>query len=439
VRSQGAPYIERHGFVLFDLGAFTFLSETAAASQWTFVAGSVVGPAAGRAYAAFGDPTWNHLRVRARFDPSASPTGVAIGVSGTSPVAQAMLALVQGNALVLVRRTSGADQEVASATLPRSDGLVDIEVTAFDDRLRAQIGDVVVEGDRGEVREGRVALVTEGAARFDTLLVDGLDMFAVGFSTSRYHSFTEHIARRETGVAAHAPDAMGAPPARTPAQVLTDDAAALGQAMSVTGDPQSRQQLFSQILSDIGLAQLERCDRVTLTRLADVGGTTAILLESPEPISFIHDATLTLTRRTWHYVPPRFEPPNRNELLEQLTTPPPSGPQPQGPKPQSPQPSLLASAVRPGPTNAGTTQGGDASGGAPGDGWVPGHWVEVDTPVTCTLLGNGDETSLLLIPAGTLLAGTYALALTLDRTRWQSATSDPEATYHDDATIELSW
>jgi hypothetical protein len=439
VRAQGAPFTERHGFVPFDLGAFTFLSETVAALQWTLVDGSVVGPAAGRAYAAFGDPTWNHLRVRARFDPAASTSGVAIGVSGTSPVAQAMLVLVQGNALVLVRRTSGADQEVARATPIRSDVPVDIEVTAFDDRVRARVGDVVVEADRGEVREGRVALVTEGAARFDTLLVDGLDLFAVGFSTSRYHSFTEHITSRETAVAAHSPDGMGAPPARTPAQVLTDDAAVIGQAMSFTADPQSRQGLFSRILSDIGLPQLESCDRVTLTRLADVGGTTAILLESPEPISFIHDAKLTLTRRTWHYVPPRFEPPNRNELLEQLTTPPPSGPQPQGPNPQSPQPALLASAVRPGPRNAGTTQGGDTSGGATGGGWVPGHWVEVDTPVTCTLIGNGDETSLLLIPAGTLLAGTYALALALDRTRWQSATSDPEATYHDEATIELSW
>ena len=63
----------------------------------------------------------------------------------------------------------------------------------------------------------------------------------------------------------------------------------------------------------------------------------------------------------------------------------------------------------------------------------------MDTPVSCTLIGNGDETSVLIVPATTLSAGSYVLALTLDRSRWQSSTADPEATYHDEATIELSW
>ena len=115
------------------------------------------------------------------------------------------------------------------------------------------------EADRGEVREGRVALVTDGAASFDTLLVDGLDLFAVGFATSRYASFSEHIASRAATVAVHAPDGMGAPPVRTPAEVLADDAAAIAVAMSDSGDPQARQELFARVLSDVGLPQLERC------------------------------------------------------------------------------------------------------------------------------------------------------------------------------------
>ena len=435
VRAQDAPYVERHGFVPFDLGAFTFLADAAFASQWHLADGAVVGPGGGRSYAAFGDPTWNHLRVRARFDPAGSTAGVAVGASGTSPAAQAILALVEAGSLVLLRRTGGSDQELARAPLAQAAGPVELEVSAFDDRVRAQVGDVVLEGDRGPVREGRVALVTDGAASFDTLLVDGLDLFALGFGTSRYLSFAEHVASRDPAVAVHAPDGMGAPPVRTPAQVLADDAAAIAAAMSASADPQARQELFSKTLSDVGLPQLERCDRVTLTRLSDAAGTSALLLESPEPISFIHDVTLALTRRTWHYVPPHYVPPTRGELVDALAAPPPPS---QGPQPSQPAVPHVT-VVRPLLGNAGATVGGNGSGGAAGGGWEPGHWVEVDVPVACTPLANGDESAVLVVPEAPLTAGTYVFALTLDRTRWRSSTSDPEATYHDEATIELSW
>jgi hypothetical protein len=433
VRAQDAPYVERHGFVPFDLGALTFLADSAFASQWRLVEGNVVGPAAGRSYAAFGDPTWNHLRVRARFDPAGSTAGVAVGVSCTSPVAQAILAVVEPGSLVLLWRSGGSDRELARAPLAQPAGPFELEVTAFDDRVRAQVGDVVVEGDRGSVREGRVALVTDGAASFDTLLVDGLDLFAVAFATSRYVSFTEQIASREPIVAVHAPDGMGALPARTPAQVLADDSASIAQSMSASADPQARQELFTKILSDVGLPQLDRCDRVTLTRLGDTAGTTALLLESPEPISFIHDVTLALTKRTWHYVPPHYVPPGRGGLLDALTAPPPPAPEP-----QRLEPGPHVTVVRPPLGNAGATIGGTGTGGA-SDGWEPGHWVEVDVPVACTLLADGDESDVLVVPEAPLAAGTYVLALTLDRTRWRTSSSEPEATYQDEATIELSW
>jgi hypothetical protein len=63
-------------------------------------------------------------------------------------------------------------------------------------------------------------------------------------------------------------------------------------------DPQQRQQLFSQLLGDIGLAQLQRCDRLTLTRLIDASATTALLLESPEPLSVLYDTTVSTVHHT---------------------------------------------------------------------------------------------------------------------------------------------
>jgi hypothetical protein len=416
----------RHGFVPFDLGAFTYLADSASAVQWHLAGKAIVGPAAGRSYAVFGDPTWNHLRVRARFYPAGSTAGIAVGVGNSGPVTQTIFALIENDELVLVRRSDGVDEELGRAPLAQPPGSVALEVTAFDDRVRAQVGDVIVEGDRDSVREGRVALVTDGAASFDALLVDGIDLFQIPFATSRYLSFTEHIADREPAVAVHAPDGMGAAPTRTPAQVLAGDAVAITEAMSESGDPQARQELFSRTLSDIGLPELERCDRVTLTRLSDATGTSAILLESPESISIIHDVTLVVTRRTWHYVPPRMQPPSRGELLEELLTPPPA------PQREPVEAGALVTVVRPPVVGLGSDQ-------MTGDGSESGHWVEVDTQVACTSLANGDEKAALIMPEAPLAAGTYVIALTLDRTRWRSSTSDPEATYHDEATIELSW
>ena len=151
--------------------------------------------------------------VETQVDPHGAPAGVAIGVSGSNPLAQAVLALVDGGALVLVSRQAAVDAELARTPLPTSSGPVVLTVTAFDDRVRAQVGVDVVEADRGAVREGRIALVADGAAVFDRLTVDGVDLYRVPFMTSRYPSFATHIADRVDAVAAHPADGMGAPPA----------------------------------------------------------------------------------------------------------------------------------------------------------------------------------------------------------------------------------
>ena len=422
LRAQGAPYTERQGFVLADLGAFTFLAQASAPRVWTLADGVLTAPGGDRSYAAFGDPTWNHLVVQARFDRQGATAGVAIGVSGSSPVAQALLAVVEQGALVLIRREGGTDTELARAMLDATDDPLDLEVTAFDDRIRAQVGQVTVEADRGPVREGRVALVSEGASAFDRLAVDGLDLYQVPFTTSRYGSFAEHIAAMEPNVAAHPADGMGAPPARTAAEVLSADGAAIAGAMSAAADPQARHALFTTILSDMGLPQLDSCDRVTLTRLDDQGSTTAILLESPEPISFIHDVTVTLIHKVRRFIPPRPVVPPLGDLAAALLLPsrvPPS----QSAQPPVVRPPALPPSLPP------------VIGPGPG----PGTWVEEDIVVAATLISNGDESSTLIIPASPLPAGTYALTFNLNRSRWETTTGDPQATYQDAAAIPLAW
>ena len=68
-----------------------------------------------------------------------------------------------------------------------------------------------------------------------------------------------------------------------------------------------------------------------------------------------------------------------------------------------------------------------------------GTWVEEDIVVAAALVSNGDESSTLIIPASPLSAGNYTLTLALKRSRWETTTGDPQATYQDTVAIPLAW
>jgi hypothetical protein len=487
VRARNGPFTQRDSFRAADLAALTYLSDSPNATAWTLHDGALVAPGGGRRYAAFGDSTWNHLQIHTTVDPAGALAGLAIGVSGTSPVAQAILALVDHDRLVLVRRIGGTGQELARTPLPPLDGPVELHVTAFDDVVWASVGDAVVEGPRDAVREGRVALVGDGNAVFSRLLVDSLDMYAVEFATSRYLSFADHVAGRDPVVHAQDASAMGAAPATTPGQFVSTRAADVAGAMSAGADPQRRHRLFGELLSGVGLALLQRCDQLTVTRLTDASGTTALLLESPEPISVLHDVAVRLLRRTWRFVPPWHRPDGSDaadvrqalSLLQtrdgELLVPPRAG-RVLGTGPgrvvviRSQDPvtvdvyalvakgSAVTSAQRvstldgPAAERAGLGEllrypagalaaigpGGSIAGVAMAP-WVDGSVLHVDLPVPTTVLTDGDERRMICVPVAPLHAGTHLLNLTFSRRRWESTTPNPDAQYTDAATVELTW
>lgn len=483
VRAQEGPYTSRATFVAADLGAFTYLADSGTGGVWTLTAGTVVAPGGGRRYAAFGDPGWNHFQMTVTVDPAGSAAGVAIGVSGSSPVQQAMLALLDHGDLVLVRRTGGTDQELARAAFSGGTGPVTLHVVAFDDVLRAAAGDAVLEADRGPVREGRAALVGAGPAVFGTLVVQALDMYAVEFVTSRYLSFADHVAGRDPVVYQHAADAMGAPPAATPATVLATRSVEIAGAMTQEAGPQQRQQLFAAVLSDIGLAQLQRCDRLTLTRLTDASGVSALLLESPEPLSFLHDVTLSLVHHTVQTLPHPVivGPPNpvsnalaaiqvtgttlvaavqpaqvlaANHVAVVLITA--SAPnfsmtvyQVRMPAPLPLPTKVVLSPVKTYDARSATVDGFGALTSQPAgmllavrqDHSVAGAvrlTAPVDVPVAVTVLANGDETATVVLSAAPLTPGDYSLEFTFHRTRWETSVADPQSVYDDAAEIALT-
>ena len=220
VRQKGGPFTERSGFDVYDLGAFLKQADGgASAVLWSVDGGgNLIAPAAGggRHYATCGEPGWDHLQVHSRIDlRTASAAGIAVGVGDGTPVPQALLATVEadggGHALVVRARDGAGERELGRATVTVNGPFL-LAVTAYDDVVRATVGEVSLDAPRGAVREGRVALVAQGPAAFAGIAVGALDIYSFEFLTSKYHSFGEHLDSYDGTLGTLASGALGGAP-----------------------------------------------------------------------------------------------------------------------------------------------------------------------------------------------------------------------------------
>jgi hypothetical protein len=511
VRQEGGPFTERSGFDIYDLGAFSMQADGSAAAALWSVDGdaNLVGPkgAGGRHYASCGELSWDHLQVHSRIDlASASAAGIAVGVGDGTPVPQAVLATVEpgggGHSLVVRIRDGAGERELGRAPVTLSGPFL-LSVVAYDDVVRASVGTVSVDGPRGAVREGRIALVAVGGAKFAGISVAALDIYSFDFLTSKYVSFGEHIDSYDGSLPTLAAGALGGTP--TPiATILASNAADLAQVMAASADPQERQRLFDAIVSALGIGLRKDSTAVTITRLTDASGTFGHVCESPEPISATRDVTVRLTKHIRVWVPGPFPvapplPPLTPEAIaaEAIASPGPAesdalhealtsvtfGEQqvsaskvsptlspedqiarvvatPEGDRielydpPADGAASAAVGALRmtmtpaeaallPGYAGVARLTPGSIAVVKPGGVIGPiawGHWEDKEIAVAVTTLTNGDETKILLLSSTSLTAGRYTLYLTLDRDRWSVSTgSDPEQHYHDERAIPLEW
>jgi hypothetical protein len=404
-------------------------------------------------------------------------------------VPQAILATVEpdgaGFALVLRARVGGAETELGrtaiTLTLP-----ITLTVFAFDDTVRAQVGEALVEAPREAIREGRVALVASGPAAFSAVSVDSLDLYRFDFSTSRYQSFAEHIQSWDGALLELAEDAMGVSSAAI-SDLLTADTPAIATAMQITADPQARQSLFQKWVTALALPLRQKPVALGISRWTSATGTQAFLIESPEPISFVREVSVALIQHVpqppWHpfgdltvqamlthlqfagtfvTIPvamarflagdvivrvsqptagPTFaiySAPQRNFLtvlpgrLKEVITPAPGA-----------QPALDPLRNYPNGAIVLLRQAVPIAAVAPG--FVNGHAV-IDKPIAVVVFDNGPETAALLIPIASdgtwapLTSGQYTLHLAMSRKRWREASSpDPEASYSQEQAIDLNW
>lgn len=238
--------------------------------------------------------TWDHIQIHARIERNgAAKAGLAIGLSDAPGDDRGVFATMEGTQLVLKRWMNGFLEGLASADLPADDAIVGMSLFAFDDRVRAVVGATTVEIDRGAVREGRAALVSDGPAKVHTLRVDPLDLYRFDFETSRYRTFEEHLATFPGTVEFLAPLA----PTSTVSQWIAAHPGEIAAVVTPDADAQTRQALFTDLVTSAGIPLRQRADRVSLTLLGSHGDTLALVLESPEPLPFSRDITATLTRK----------------------------------------------------------------------------------------------------------------------------------------------
>jgi len=490
VRQKDGPYTRRTAFDLLDSGAFVSQADGSAApaGAWTVDANqALVAPAAGsgRQYASFGDLGWNHLTVQAQFDPRGAAAGLAVGVAGGDPVPQAILATIEpdgaGVSLVLRSLIAGVETELGRAAVTAALPL-QLTVYAFDDTIRAVCSDAMVEAPRWSVREGRVALVANGPAAFSMVSVDALDLYRFDFLTSRYTSFTDHIQSWDGRLIELAEGSGGAGSASLES-LFTSDSGAIAASMTAAADPQARQVLFTKWVNELALPLRQQPESFCLSRWTGAAGTLALLVESPEPLAFSRDVSVTLVQ----HLPPKFKPIGPANIQAALL-----------------HLQFTANAVtvplqfafftagdqivRVSRTAAGATL---AVYSPPLRSLItvtPGHLVQVipptgvippalqalrklpegtialirnqalfaavnpglssgpvDQAIPVVVFSNGPETAALLIPSQTagsvdaLASGNFTIKFSIRRERWRDTSANPESQYVQDQSLNLSW
>lgn len=313
VRVEGAPFVQRLTFEDADLTAFDLSVDAGPgdASSWSVTKGVIaVGVGSARRFALFGDADWNHVSISVVVTcTDADAAGVAIALPATSAPSQGLFALIEatsgGRRLVLYARSTGTEMtELYHAPLPSADPTAPIAllVMAFDDRIRATVGDVSIEAARGERREGRVALVASGKATFTNLNVAGLELYAFPFSTSRWRSFHEHVLSWPGTVDTLAPNALGAGTTTgTVGGLWAATASDVTAAMVPDAPAAARDAVFGHWIQDLGLPLKDEVSRLEVSAFKVGTQSVCLLLESPEPIDFTAEVSATLEHRVFKH------------------------------------------------------------------------------------------------------------------------------------------
>lgn len=318
VKPDGSGFVDRPTFVPADLTAFDLALDSSAggASAWS-VSGGVISTSSGsqRRFAIFGEPEWNHVTMEVSMQQIGTMAGVGLALPAGGVPSRGLFAVVEpagvGRRIAIFRQPSGSQfVELAQAPLPDPvdpNAPVLLIVTTFDDKLRASVGDTMIEVEREELREGRLCLLAHGACQFASLRVSGLDIYRFPFQSSRYRSFNDHIGSFDGSVDVLAPNALGPGSSiTTTAALLAVTSADITAAMAPASEPGKRQALFERWSRELGLPIKDEVNALEVSRFINGAQTELFVIESPEPLDFTEEIEVELLRRHVIFAPPKL-------------------------------------------------------------------------------------------------------------------------------------
>ena len=479
LRQRNSPFVDRVVFEGSDATAFTPAVAGGFPATWRSDGGVMrvdadPQPAAAQ-YAVFGETDWRHMQIEVAVTPEGGEAGIAVAFLGSRSVEALVSSAGQ---LRLIERNGVTICSLATpVVVPVSGGPIPLEVVQYDDRVRATVSQFSVEGSLGDIREGRLALVSRGGGRFTRLQVGGIDAWRFHTRTSRYDDFAAHVASWDGVMRQRMPGEIGAA-STTVADLIVQTAADVPAVMTEQADAETRQRLFEKWTTGLGLALCDEQRGVSITRWVDGSATPLILLESDEPLPFSRDVRLALTKRTRIVTPfnqttPPIVLPRATtgldeflralEFEDDLIVAPSFPARMRGARwilravdrdeaeafdiDRASTEALVAVRARARvewPHSLGTPQPGtlvflDAQNCPLFPPFPPMPHI-VWVPVTTLVLTNADETQALIVPVNSPLAGgTYHLRMDIDRRRWRVAVPDATSNYRATATIPLSW
>ncbi|MDP5218554.1 hypothetical protein Q5Y75_15100 [Ruegeria sp. 2205SS24-7] len=296
MRLEGSPLVDRKPFETADLAAF--LTTT---GSWAVEDGFL--RATGEATARFGEADWDylHLELAADLETGDQISAAALVDSGNDGGGlRFLLSRGAGDTGTLEARPASGGAALGSVALSNLSDTVNLQIDTFADRIRVRAGGEALSIDR-EDRAGGLCEIGARDAAIRSLVVRGIEMVGFDFKTSAYETFEDHIASAgEPGAIA-----IGSG-AESLATLMPRLGGEIDAAMAPDADDAERERVFNAAAAALAQPLRETTDRLHLD-VATNGSDRWLLLESPEPMDFVEEISLSLQRRVVIRTPIDFD------------------------------------------------------------------------------------------------------------------------------------
>lgn len=287
LRLAGSPVVDRNPFEAADIG--TFAAQT---GTWAVVDGrlTTVTPATGR----FGESSWDftHLELEGAIAAGGELHAMVL-IAASNPDAAIRFTLrrnADGSGLLTAATGGGVQIDAAElAEMSETSGLV---IDTFADAVRGRCGEVALSVPRGNRGTG-MCEIGGTSVSIASLKVSGLEMYGLPFRTSRYASFREHIASCRGAMAVP----VGADAAEPLAALQTRLGSHISAAMRSVATDTERETVFAEAAQALAMPLREDPDRLFLD-VGESGTERWLLFESPEPIDFVEEVSISMQLRS---------------------------------------------------------------------------------------------------------------------------------------------